>query len=276
MIIKRRQKTIENYHEPTCLIDKVRILGNSNNNVVKTEILSDFTNDIISNRWESTRQNLKRYHYKLSCGAYMEFTPSSLAKPEIALDFNGNKSDMKNILRCVNKMRDKRFSYLEIAIDYNIDLSEFIWLDIRNKKSSITYIDKNRRLESIYIGSNESKLQYVIYDKNNQMKIKSSLPWWRVEARMRFKKNDHSANMGEYLPENLFADIKGVAPTDENIEDVAKCVYFNCFQTEIEKLSPYRRKKLANIVTTRRAFKQPKIIYGENIKYLKDTIADLL
>ncbi|MDD2230200.1 MAG: replication initiation factor domain-containing protein [Candidatus Cloacimonetes bacterium] len=265
----------EMYREPRCLIDKVRILGNLRPEINFSELISG-CDSYVENQWDSHRGKLLKKHIKFSSGAYMEYTQHSIGKPEIQFDFNPNNSNKNEYSFCLSQMQNKRLSYVEIAVDYNLDLSEFIWFDVSNRKSSITYINSFRRLETIYFGSRESKMQYVIYNKNLEQKNNAATPWWRVEVKLRIKKNDYPETTYGFMPDNLFISLRGVNVPDGNAEDYAKYLYFACFQTEIDKLSRYRRDKLLSLPQRRGEFKQPWIVCDENIGSIKKTIASWL
>jgi len=208
--------------------------------------------------------------------------PNSIKQDQLYIDFNGHKSDMRQIKMLLKQIKDKRISYLEIAIDYRKeDLSENIWIDTGGRKGCHSYCKGNGHLESLYIGSRESSLQYVVYDKNAQMKLLDKEQWWRVEARIRPQKRNKQrqfCSVEKYIPDDLFSTLLGIPPYKNGAspELNALHVYYRCYPTEKAKLSRYLQKNLAKIDSRRKSFMQPRKIYEGELELLRKKLCKFI
>ncbi len=115
------------------------------------------------------------------------------------LTFNPNtccKEIINDILPIFHKY-PYTVSRLDIAIDYEQDLSCYFWFEKSGRRRIKAFRD-NGKLNGTYFGSEKkSKISFIIYNKALQMKL-HNIVWWRVEVRLKYPK------LKNILPEKLF------------------------------------------------------------------------
>lgn len=147
-------------------------------------------------------------------------------------------------------------SRLDIAIDYRLDLSRYVWFEKSGRRRIKPFHTKNGELKGVYFGRRKSNATYIIYNKGLKEGLNESL--WRVEARIKYPTLDN------ILPTDLFETLcaGGVSlfpPKDSHLNRLRR------FPEYIKKLSAYRRKVARELAmkSEDRLYTQPAEVYEQ-------------
>lgn len=111
--------------------------------------------------------------------------------PTIRLEFNPNKADMEKLVSLFSALKSHalqfaRVSRLDACIDYAMYLNPLCWL-ARGISHSHDY-KVGSECKTRYFGSQQSDLQFRVYDKSYELKSKQDIEvdfdFWRVEAQI--------------------------------------------------------------------------------------------
>lgn len=111
---------------------------------------------------------------------------------DLRYEFNPNKGtkskDVEQLqARVLSLMYDAHITRVDVAIDTNIDMSKWKWVDQKGRPSNVWYAGTGE-VETWYIGGKSSPLKIRIYDKAKEQGERyrdKETPWWRVEVQMR-------------------------------------------------------------------------------------------
>lgn len=194
------------------------------------------------------------YAYTFFDGSYLQLGSHFNAR----LTFNPNKtlSEIINVILPAF-LKDKfTITRLDMAIDYELDLSRFVWFEKSGRRRIKSFHTKKGNLNGVYFGRRKSNLTYVIYNKGLKDKLNKNL--WRVEARLKYPSLDNILPVG--LFDALYAGgVSLFPPRDSHLNRLRR------FPEYINKLSAYRRK-VARQLTMKsedRLYMQPAEIYEQ-------------
>jgi len=200
--------------QPT--IDKLTLLADFRNPEANLETLQKHNDclDIISN-------HDRHYEYQLRTASDIRITftlQPARQVPNLRIEFNPNKFDTTGSLwlTLLPMLKNKRYTRIDYAIDYNCDLSEYQWSTERGRKGNI-YHGSNGEYETIYLGVRNSADQYRIYDKAKERGESDSLTTslhWRIEQQFTLDKQTSPfsinpfANLIGWKPDTFTGDYK--------------------------------------------------------------------
>jgi len=223
-----------------CSIDKLTILGNLRHERVFHSFMTAVDNDYV----KSHREHPDKYPYidswQFADGSFMQYAGDSAAKvPEIRVEFNPSKCQAGNMLALLNHVIMKRVTRLDVAIDFDIDISEYAWLC--PGKTSVRYCDRSGKLQTLYFGKRNSRRYFRIYDKAAEQEEVNRV-WWRVEAQARFHPRDR-----DFLPTDMFDGLYAIPQVVTDVDDRALIYYLIHNPEQIRNLSRRQRKHLIDI-----------------------------
>lgn len=194
------------------------------------------------------------YAYTFFDGSYLQLGSYSNAR----LTFNPNKSlsEILNVILPTFLKSKFTITRLDVAIDYELDLSRFVWFEQSGRRRIKSFHTKNGCLKGVYFGRRKSNSTYIIYNKGLKDGLNKDL--WRVEARLKYPTLENI--LPNELFEPLFAGGVSLFPSkDSHLNRLRR------FPEYIKKLSAYRRK-VARQLTMKsedRLYMQPTQIYEQ-------------
>lgn len=227
----------------TCSIDNLTLLSNLTNKHQFHRFMTSTDNEYV----KSYKSNPDVYPYRDSWlmvdGSFLQYAEGPASRvPEIRFEFNPNKCNIADVLTLRTFFEKPRPSRVDVAIDFEQDLSRYLWI-CSGMKSNRWY-SRHGRLETLYYGASSSALQYRIYDKAVEQKAKGRT-WWRVEAQSRYRPGDK-----DHLPADLFKNLYAIAPEQEMVEDTALVQFLRDYPERMPDLTRYRRLKLQALADT--------------------------
>jgi hypothetical protein len=151
---------------------------------------------------------------------------------------------------------DYSVSRLDVAIDFEQDLSRYVWLDKSGRRHIKSFHNNCGNLTGVYFGKRKSELTFAIYNKGLHERLDKTL--WRVEARLKYP------TINNILPTNIFEPLfaGGVLlfpPKNSHLMRLRR------YPEHIKKLSGYRRKvaRHLSMQSDDRLFLQPSEIYEQ-------------
>lgn len=159
-------------------LDNVTIVGDKSRYIKFEQVLA---NSVL---W--TERYRAKYPYEWNWngidGSFLQYTNENNFK-NIRIEFNPNKCSTDEIIKVLRSMRNSKLTRVDLAFDFEVDLTEFTIFDsIKRKETVIKGTD--RKIETIYFGSRASDLQIRIYDKSREQNL-SDRTWWRIEVQLR-------------------------------------------------------------------------------------------
>lgn len=133
-----------------------------------------------------------RWKVRLASELHVQVAEPHSNVPNVRIDINPNKFNPEGTIwhDLVSKLkpRSRRLTRIDYAIDYQEDLSLWSYETDRARKSNAWY-SQDRKLETLYLGANQSKDQYRIYDKAREQG--QDVTWWRIEHQLRMDPDQH-------------------------------------------------------------------------------------
>lgn len=142
--------------------------------------------------------------------------------PNLRIEFNPNKFDYRGSLwhTLYPMLRNKRFTRIDYAIDYQQDLSQYQWQTEKPRSGNI-YHSSTNKTETVYLGCRTSSNQYRIYNKSAEQKSQGMEPshsvHWRIEQQFKL------STKTEFWMLRPFSDLVGWKPdtfTGDYIDDL--------------------------------------------------------
>ena len=222
----------------TCSIDNLTLLSSLRDKRQFHAHMTSTGNEYV----KSYKSNPDVYPYRdswlMTDGSFLQYADDTASNvPEIRFEFNPNKCNIAELLVLNSFFEDRRPSRVDIAIDFNQDLSRFLWI-CPGMKSKRHY-SRSGQLETLYFGVTSSERYYRIYDKAVEQKIKDRT-WWRVEAQSRYGPKDK-----DNLPADLFNGLYAISPLQADIQDRAMVRYLRDFP---ENMPDLKRKNKARLL----------------------------
>lgn len=221
----------------TCSIDNLTLLSN----LTSKRQFQGFMNSVDMDYIKSYRSNPDVYPYRdswlMTDGSFLQYADDTAAKVSpIRFEFNPNKCAVVQVLKLMTFFQDKRASRVDVAIDFDKDLSQYVW--ICSGVKSTRYSGRSRELETLYFGGSGSSLQFRIYNK--ALEQKEQRTWWRVEAQKRLRPRE-----SDYLPEGLFRNLFAIGFQKEtSLNDRALLHYLHCYPEEEQNVTRWHKKRL--------------------------------
>jgi hypothetical protein len=221
----------------TCSIDNLTLLSS----LKEKRQFQGFMNSWGADNIKSYKLNPDVYPYceswLMTDGSYLQYANDTASTvPQVRLEFNPNKCNVANLLVLNSMFKNRRPSRVDVAIDFDQDLSRYLWL-CPGMKSNRWY-GRNGRLETLYYGASSSALQYRIYDKAVEQKAKGRT-WWRVEAQSRYGPKDKV-----HLPVDLFQGLYAISPEQADYQDRAVVHYLREFPEQMPDVTRWHKAKL--------------------------------
>jgi Replication initiation factor len=166
-------------------------------NIESQSHIRDFCKGMNNNK---KLDHLYQYNYWLKINdsiIRLSFKPHSKENNFLRIDYNpfklkGNEKELEELLnQLIPDGLDKekiKVTRLDIALDYPLICPRHIMVKGNQYKVSQNYCDGVGTIETHYVGSHKSKVQYVIYDKTQEQKGKGKATQHqttRIEIRLR-------------------------------------------------------------------------------------------
>jgi len=137
-------------------------------------------------------------------------------------------------------LKNKRFSRIDYAIDYDQDLSEYHFTTTRPRKR-VKFLSPADKLETLYLGVRTSSDFYRIYNKAAEQNHEGTL--WRIEQQFNLDKQT------EFWQLRPFADLIAWKPSDltGNYIDDLVLADLSSNPENWARLSEFLRRKYRNI-----------------------------
>lgn len=227
-----------------CTIDKIEILGDYGKTPGNLE-------NLLNGSIEFQEPQITKYPYRYLIQSVAGFTvlirdPSNKDIPYLKLIFNPNKlADSPAFVDLINSMKNKRYSRIDYAVDYEHSLADYLYCTNNPKKSSSIF-GKSGALETHYIGMGYSgSTRYRVYNKALEQKFDNGDVLWRIEAEIRLGPKD------DYLDHPPFRDLDVLNPAfqdEPNIRDRAMLYYLAEYPSQWEKLDARTRRKYKSLL----------------------------
>lgn len=258
--------------EPKMSIDKLVIVGYDT---------GSFSNCVSDPSWEyidSMTGSAYPYNKAWHCrdGSYIQWSNSENHK-DIRFEFNPNKCEKENVIQILNCMKYGSLNRVDIAFDFlEVDLSRYQVLDQKGRSFNDWY-SGTCQLETRYMGSPNSDLQVVLYDKAKEQGIEGK--WWRIEARLKGewlkglnKEKKNAKGLYHAFIENPFEGITISLPDEKEymhmeIKDKAMIEYLLAHPEAMGQLKRNTRLKYKKILAGLGSNKEIKIYENFNDNY---------
>lgn len=203
----------------TCSLDKLTVVGNWRNHCVERSKDGEYVITGFEHLPDILQMTFAKFPYRYNAltasGCVIQFADKD--SNVMACRVSWNPSDplqSATAEHMLTLLRDKRYTRIDTALDYQVDLSGYIMTTARTRKTC-TYAGANGKLQTLYLGSRESGSMYRIYDKALESGLPGTL--WRIEEEKKFLVDE----MWQFhLP---FSDLFVVNPNPENLSPVDYC-----------------------------------------------------
>jgi len=248
-------------------IDRLTVLGDFKNLEKNTHEISHHNDylDIVNSAFP--------YNYRIRTASDLHI---QIANPEspvqnVRIEWNPAKLNTNGTLLplLLAMMKNKRFSRIDYAIDYAIDLSEYQFKTARPRKR-VKFISPSDKLETLYLGTRKSSDFYRIYNKAVEQDQAGTL--WRIEQQFNLEKNT------EFWMLRPFADLSAWKPSDMTVHYIDGLVLKD-LHTNPEnwsRLSTFLRRKYQRLVESPDNVSQLEIHPSESFLSGYQPLADYL
>jgi len=185
------------------ILDRITILGDFKNLEKNTHEISHHNDylDVVNAGFP--------YNYRIRTASdlFIQIANSESIVQNVRIEWNPSKLNTNGTLLplLLAMMKNKRFSRIDYAIDYEIDLSEFQFQTTRPRKR-VKFISPSNKLETLYLGTRNSSDFYRIYNKAVEQDQSGTL--WRIEQQFNLDKKT------DFWMLRPFADLIAWKPSD--------------------------------------------------------------
>lgn len=185
-----------------------------------------------------------RYAFQSQSGVYFAFKdPGAAEVPDVRIEFNPNNqtSTPECLIQLLRLMKDIRPTRLDLAIDYQADLSGYQYSTMVPKAGAIWY-GRDRKPETFYLGKRSSGSMYRIYNKAREQGLTGG-DWWRIEQEIHLRPGE------DWRDKKPFDDLRIVKPAHFlNVVDAAVLDYLKAHPSAWAELTTYQRKKYRKMI----------------------------
>lgn len=180
---------------------------------------------------------------------------------KVRLEFNPNEQtekseELKEYF--LDMLGYKSVSRADLAFDVHEDLSTYRFN--QPGTSSILYLGRSSKLETLYIGARGSERQIRMYNKLKELAAHkkfhklAELPklpadWWRVEFQLRRDKSEDFVNVANDVLDGMH-HVNDVDPTKVNAKDYALLMAFIDHPELLGQQSQYNRSKYRKLLNS--------------------------
>lgn len=237
----------------------------------RISLVANFQNRLQVEKWLATELHCEpigmvawpyRLAWKTLFGMVIYFRdPAADSVPEIRIEFNPSKIyvDSRSHLRGIcgllfplfSGLKDVRFTRLDIAVDYPIDLSTYQFTLKSGVVKTIKYYGRDGSLETVYLGGATSSRRFRIYNKALEAGLQGQI-LWRIEAQYRFDAESEN----DIWMRDLFGDleISSYAPAEILPVSTLAVLYFLQNHPEaISSFAPASRAKYRKLMKLEKA-----------------------
>ena len=269
---------IDDTPHPKLSFDAMTIVGNLNKNNAKK--LSEFMSVEPQIRlWDMLQTKFKAK--ALQEKVYIEYDKvkaDSWDRRNMRVEFNPNKLTHEEMLwlkqNIIDYMEDDGFTRLDLAFDFEDDLSDYYAMTDKSVKKTIFY-GRNGKPETKYFGVRDSDRFIRIYNKKQERKDNADIEiisehLWRVEIELK-------RDMVDYW-NDCFNDLHILKPDYSTIEKapdrhtIMALLFDESEWGKLERKKKYRMKKLMTEISTIDLTDLMKLTLKENEKQLQKQI----
>ncbi len=264
--------------EPKISFDAMTIVGNLNKN--NAQKLSEFMSiepqirlwDILQTKFKAKALQEKVYI------EYDKVKADTWDRRNMRVEFNPNKLTHEEMLwlkqNIIDYMEDDGFTRLDLAFDFEDDLSDYYAMTDKSVKKTIFY-GRNGKPETKYFGVRDSDRFIRIYNKKQERKDNADIEiisehLWRVEIELK-------RDMVDYW-NDCFNDLHILKPDYSTIEKapdrhtIMALLFDESEWGKLERKKKYRMKKLMTEISTIDLTDLMKLTLKENEKQLQKQI----
>ncbi|ELH1836362.1 replication initiation factor domain-containing protein [Staphylococcus pseudintermedius] len=263
---------------PKLSFDAMTIVGNLNKN--SAQKLSEFMSiDPQIRLWDILQTKFKAK--ALEERVYIEYDKVKADvwdRRNMRVEFNPNKLSRKEMLwlkqNIIDYMEDDGFTRLDLAFDFEDDLSDYYAISDKALKKTV-YYGTNGMPETKYFGVRESDRFIRIYNKKQERKDNADVEvtsehLWRVEIELK-------RNMVDYW-NDCFSDLHILKPDYSTIENsserhtIMALLFDESEWGKLERRKKYRMKKLMSEISPIDLTELMKLTLKKNEKQLQRQI----
>lgn len=263
---------------PKLSFDAMTIVGNLNKNSARK--LSEFMSiDPQIRLWDILQTKFKAK--ALEERVYIEYDKVKADvwdRRNMRVEFNPNKLSRKEMLwlkqNIIDYMEDDGFTRLDLAFDFEDDLSDYYAISDKALKKTV-YYGTNGMPETKYFGVRESDRFIRIYNKKQERKDNADVEvtsehLWRVEIELK-------RNMVDYW-NDCFSDLHILKPDYSTIENsserhtIMALLFDESEWGKLERRKKYRMKKLMSEISPIDLTELMKLTLKKNEKQLQRQI----
>jgi hypothetical protein len=264
--------------QPKLSFDAMTIVGNLNKN--SAQKLSEFMSlepqirlwDILQTKFKAKALKEKVYI------EYDKVKADTWDRRNMRVEFNPNKLTHEEMLwlkqNIIDYMEDDGFTRLDLAFDFEDDLSDYYAMTDKSVKKTIFY-GRNGKPETKYFGVRDSDRFIRIYNKKQERKDNADIEiisehLWRVEIELK-------RDMVDYW-NDCFNDLHILKPDYSTIEKapdrhtIMALLFDESEWGKLERKKKYRMKKLMTEISTIDLTDLMKLTLKENEKQLQKQI----
>ena len=173
-------------------IDRISFVADFAKHIrVKKDGVFDY-NDYLPIQCSQARRTFSKWPYRYQIVTDDGFTiflaDRQAPVPPIRFDFNPQTTEYKRWLESfAGSLVNVRVTRLDYAQDYDFDLSG-VHFQLETAVKSCQFRSRSNKLETLYLGAQQSPLRFRIYNKG--LEQKEDTVRWRIEAQLRFKPAD--------------------------------------------------------------------------------------
>lgn len=239
-------------------IDKVSIIGDMRRRKGDPHLLN-----FLGNRLDPRIVNIyiiDKYQYDRAVkiktrnsSALIQVSTRKIDVSDFRIEFNPAKcdeEDIKFILHLLSMVEDKRYTRIDLCLNFYKDLIGYQFIDGRMRSERI-YKGASGRLETLYRGSERSDDFRKLYDKKRQQKNAKfkdiDYDWWRLEETIQGKKAENYTEWEWFKGAKL---VNGNSIFPEDIDEKDELVIEGCLSKpeKIDKLKPTYKKKIKKLM----------------------------
>jgi len=232
--------SLPNVNQP--IIDRITVLGDFKNLEKNTHEISHHNDylDIVNSAFPYN------YRIRTASGIHVQIANPDSPVQNVRIEWNPAKLDTNGTLLplLLAMMKNKRFSRIDYAIDYAINLSEYQFKTDRPRKR-VKFISAAEKLETLYLGTRKSADFYRIYNKALEQDMVDSVNLWRIEQQFNLEKNT------EFWMLRPFADLTVWKPTDMTVHYVDGLILkdLHANPENWARLTDFARRKYKRLVS---------------------------